>query len=135
MFSSESVSSRSVGFERDAFAEKRASALPSSIVSLVDSVIVFEPLCKKALSLIADKALNELTVRAEKRGLKLEFAPEVKLKVLESGGGAAEKIRRHVSLYVEDAVSTALINNVVRSGDTAECIVSNGAYLLRKVGA
>lgn len=135
VFSSESVSSRSVGFERDAFAEKRASALPSSIVSLVDSVIVFEPLCKKALSFIADKALNELTVRAEKRGLKLEFAPEVKLKVLESGGGAADKIRRHVSLYVEDAVSTALINNVVKSGDTAECIVSNGAYLLRKVGA
>ena len=129
--------SRSVGFERPGEAAEAARAarmLPASVVTAADAVIPFAPLGRDSLERIAESAFSSLAERARKRGIELTFTDEALGSIVEACGGSAARIQKLAAVGVEDAVSTALLNGEIRSGDKAVCGAEGGVYYVRKVG-
>ena len=58
----------------------------------------------------------------------------VLLATLAASCGSAAKAERHISVFVEGALSTALLEAEISPGDTAVCSFENGAYKFIKVG-
>ncbi|MCR5809177.1 MAG: ATP-dependent Clp protease ATP-binding subunit [Clostridiales bacterium] len=110
-----------------------ASVLPASVISFADAVIVFNKLDKNALSLIVKSKLNDLKARAFRKGVSLEFDEGVVCGIAAASAGDASNIARLISIHAEDAVSLAVLNREIKSGDSAEVLFENGNYIVRKV--
>ena len=126
---------RSMGFGRSsdsAVSAELSRKLPLSFISLADAVVPFEKLTDEALLKVAGKALDSLSERAKRRRIELEFTDNLVQAIADLSGGNAGNVSRLVSMYVEDAVSLALINGEIKPGDRALCGHEGGSYFVRK---
>ena len=107
--------------------------LPSSLLSLVDSVVPFGKLRDADLRRIVQKSIGDLTDRIKRKNIDIEFTPSVIDGIVTACRGSAAQIQRVVSVTAEDAVSRALLSGELAPGDKAECGVTYGVYNIRKV--
>ena len=86
----------------------------------VDELLVFNPLERKELELIAANMLRELNERMAHNGLSIELAPSARELLLQEGSDSkygARPLRRALRKLVEDPVSDLFLAGEFASGD------------------
>ena len=123
-----------LGFVSDDRAEDldaRLIGLPEETISSVDAAVRFDKLDRSALSKITESVYGELIERAAKAGITLSVSENAKAQTLDRCKKPAE-IRRFVSMYAEDALSTAILNGSVKRGDNAILDHTDGVFTVGK---
>jgi ATP-dependent Clp protease ATP-binding subunit ClpC len=95
----------------------------------VDEIIVFNPLSREDLCKIVRLMLDDVCARAENLDLSISFDKSVEELILskaEHSEYGARPLRRAIVREVEDALSAALLDGEIRTGDTVEAFVKNG---------
>ncbi|MBO6061054.1 MAG: ATP-dependent Clp protease ATP-binding subunit, partial [Clostridia bacterium] len=128
--------SRAVGFASGHVSRGAAlsSKLPASLTSLADIVVFTKELDEAALRSVIGSLLGALKERAARKRISLSFDRDAEENIFAASCGSAAKAERHISVFVEGALSTALLEAEISPGDTAVCSFENGAYKFRKVG-
>ena len=111
--------------------DARGLGIPEEIVSSADAVVRFDKLGSGALALITDYEYKELIARAAKAGIALSVSENAKAHTLENSKKPAD-IRRFISIYAEDALSSAILNGSVKRGDTAILDTADGKFTVGK---
>lgn len=91
------------------------------LINRFDGVILFSPLSKTQLREIARMLLQELAVRIEKQGYRLEITDEMVSYLVEHGYKpefGARPMRRVMQDVIEEAVANTIISGRVAPGDT-----------------
>lgn len=97
-------------------------------VNRVDEIIFFHMLNLDSMKLIVDIMLKSLSKRIVETGLTLEVTEKAKQFLAEKGYSpsyGARPLRRVIQSLVEDKLSEALLDGVVKSGDVATVTVSD----------
>ena len=92
-----------------------------------DGVVVFEPLIREDLTLIAKLILDELRHNLIKKNINLDFSEEVVEKLAKDGFDVefgARPMRRIVELVLGDLIGIAILKNEIRAGDRIKLIVN-----------
>jgi len=101
------------------------SALKESLLpelrNRIDDVIIFHPLTKEHLKSIVDLLIREVEGRLADRKIKLEVNEEAKVWLVQKGYDpvfGARPLRRAIQKYVENPVSTKILQGEFKEGDT-----------------
>jgi ATP-dependent Clp protease ATP-binding subunit ClpC len=101
------------------------SALKESLLpelrNRIDDVIIFHPLTKEHLKSIVDLLIREVEGRLADRKIKLEVNEEAKVWLVQKGYDpvfGARPLRRAIQKYVENPVSTKILQSEFKEGDT-----------------
>ncbi len=113
--------------------ERMMSALKETFrpefINRVDDVIIFNKLGKEEIAHIAALMLEEVKVRALALEIGLTFDPAV-IQIIAAEGFdpayGARPLRRAVVRYIEDALSTALLEGQIKAGDKVMASVEDG---------
>lgn len=118
--------------ERGIMKEVRSYFSPE-LLGRLDDVIVFEQLRVTELTDIARKMLDSLRRRACALEISLEFSPEAVEKLVECGIGksGARKLRRDITVNVENMLSKKIISGEVRRGDCVKLLIENGDFCFK----
>jgi ATP-dependent Clp protease ATP-binding subunit ClpC len=87
----------------------------------IDDVIIFHPLSKEDLKSIVELLIREVEKRLAERSIKLEVNEEAKAWLVQKGYDpvfGARPLRRAVQKYVENPVSTKILQGEFKEGDT-----------------
>jgi ATP-dependent Clp protease ATP-binding subunit ClpC len=87
----------------------------------IDDVIIFHPLSKEDLKSIVELLIREVEKRLAERNIKLEVNEEAKSWLVQKGYDpvfGARPLRRAVQKYVENPVSTKILQGEFKEGDT-----------------
>ena len=87
----------------------------------IDDVIIFHPLSKEDLKSIVELLIREVERRLAERNIKLEVNEEAKAWLVQKGYDpvfGARPLRRAVQKYVENPVSTKILQGEFKEGDT-----------------
>ena len=87
----------------------------------IDDVIIFHPLSKEDLKSIVELLIREVEKRLAERNIKLEVNEEAKAWLVQKGYDpvfGARPLRRAVQKYVENPVSTKILQGEFKEGDT-----------------
>ena len=90
----------------------------------VDDIVVFSKLTKTEVEEIAEKMLDNLTVRSKAIGVDIAFSDSVKKALSEIGFDpvyGARPLRREIQNKVEDALSEKILEGGIKSGDKILC--------------
>ncbi|MDA1337594.1 MAG: ATP-dependent Clp protease ATP-binding subunit [bacterium] len=88
-----------------------------------DGVILFTPLAKEHLALIAELMLKKLQKNLKEKGIEFTITEPLKEKVAQLGYNpqfGARDMRRVIQNNVEGALATALLRGTVKRGDSVE---------------
>ena len=107
--------------------------LPDCLLMNLDSAVMFSQLSVSALECIAALELERISERLTKKEITLEFSPDVAASVAKASGLCAANIKRAVSSGPEEALSSALLNGTVCSGDRVKCSLSDGKYMIERL--
>jgi ATP-dependent Clp protease ATP-binding subunit ClpC len=95
------------------------------LLNRIDEIVVFSPLAKDDLSMIADLILKQTVNRAQKeQEMNLSVAPALTQRVMEEGSSnaaqfGARPMRRAAQRFFEDAISDAIVRGFLVTGDSA----------------
>jgi ATP-dependent Clp protease ATP-binding subunit ClpC len=87
----------------------------------IDDVIIFHPLTKEHLKSIVDLLIHEVERRLAERNIKLEVDGEAKAWLVQKGYDpiyGARPLRRAIQRYVENPISTKILQGEFKEGDT-----------------
>jgi ATP-dependent Clp protease ATP-binding subunit ClpC len=87
----------------------------------IDDVIIFHPLTKEHLKTIVDLLIREVERRLAERKIKLEVNEEAKAWLAQKGYDpvyGARPLRRAIQRYVENPISTKILQGEFKEGDT-----------------
>lgn len=104
----------------------------------IDHVMVFKALSRLDIASIAELQLKDLAVRLEAKEVQLKFAPAVKKLLVDKGydiENGARPMKRAVQRLIEDKLATAIVDDMIKPGDTVNIGVKNNEIELKvKVG-
>ncbi|MBQ3058392.1 MAG: ATP-dependent Clp protease ATP-binding subunit [Clostridia bacterium] len=97
----------------------------------VDDIVVFSKLTKPQIEEIAEKMLNNLSVRTKAIGIEISFDDSVKSALAEIGFDAvygARPLRREIQNKIEDALSERILDSTIKAGDSILCSYVNNEF-------
>ncbi len=97
----------------------------------VDDIVVFSKLTKPQIEEIAEKMLNNLSVRTKAIGIEISFDDSVKSALAEIGFDAvygARPLRREIQNKIEDALSERILDSTIKTGDSILCSYVNNEF-------
>ncbi len=100
---------------------------PPEFQGRIDETVIFGRLTKEHIGVIARNSLEEITRRLEKKGIKIEFSPEVFSYLAEKGCDkvyGARNLRKLIVAEIENPLSEIIFSENVR--DFMNCTVKNG---------
>lgn len=106
------------------------------LINRLDDIIVFSPLERVHIEKIIEKLFNELTVRAEKIGISLEFsnsAAQALIDEQEVKKYGARYLRRQISDKIENLISEHLLEGKIHKGETVHVDYEKGRFSLPTV--
>ena len=101
----------------------------------VDDIILFDPLDKNAMQRIADMMLKDVKNRVLGLGIDLQFDPSVRDLVVAEGfdpAYGARPLRRALTKWVEDPLTTELLLGHIKAGDVVIARVVDGRVAYQK---
>ena len=101
----------------------------------VDDIIVFHPLVIGEIRQIATLMVDDVGKRLFANGIKLEVTDEVKDWLSEKGYDktyGARPLRRTIQERIEDKLAEAMLDGLVKEGDTARFVLKDGEPALEK---
>ncbi len=118
--------------------EKRVRAelkrnMKPELINRLDDVIVFSPLEKNHIRKIIKKLLDELSIRAEKIGLSLEYsqkAADALIDEQEVKKYGARYLKRKISEKIESLISQNLLEGNIKKGEKVKISYENGRFEL-----
>jgi ATP-dependent Clp protease ATP-binding subunit ClpC len=93
----------------------------------LDDIIVFQPLTREDLKKIVDLLISEVQKRLADRSIKLELDDEAKAWLLKEGyepAYGARPLRRAIQRYVENPLSSRILQGEIKDGETVVVGVS-----------
>jgi len=93
----------------------------------IDDTIIFQPLTEEHLKKIVDLLILEVQKRLDERDIKLELSDEVKAWLLKKGyepAYGARPLRRAIQRYVENPLSSRILQGEIKDGETVVVGVS-----------
>jgi ATP-dependent Clp protease ATP-binding subunit ClpC len=91
------------------------------LLNRIDDVIIFHPLTKENLKSIVDILIREVERGLAERNIKLEVNEEAKAWLVQKGYDpvyGARPLRRAIQKYVENPISTKILQGEFKEGDT-----------------
>ncbi len=91
------------------------------LLNRIDDVIIFHPLTEEHLKSIVDLLIHEVERRLAERGIKLEVNEEAKVWLAQKGYDpvyGARPLRRAIQRYMENPMSTKILQGEFKEGDT-----------------
>jgi ATP-dependent Clp protease ATP-binding subunit ClpC len=91
------------------------------LLNRIDDVIIFHPLSDEHLRSIVDLLIREVERRLAERKIKLEVNEEAKTWLVQKGYDpvyGARPLRRAIQRYVENPISTKILQGEFEEGDT-----------------
>ena len=91
------------------------------LLNRIDDVIIFNPLTEEHLQSIVDLLIHEVERRVAERGISLEINEEAKAWLAHRGYDpvyGARPLRRAIQRYVENPISTKILQGEFKEGDT-----------------
>ena len=91
------------------------------LLNRIDDVIIFHPLTEEHLKSIVDLLIHEVERRLAERGIKLEVNEEAKAWLAQKGYDpvyGARPLRRAIQRYMENPMSTKILQGEFKEGDT-----------------
>jgi len=91
------------------------------LLNRIDDVIIFHPLTEEHLKSIVDLLIREVERRLAERSIKLEVNEEAKAWLAKKGYDpvyGARPLRRAIQRYVENPISTKILQGEFKEGDT-----------------
>ena len=120
-----------VGFSRkeEADEQRMRSAIETALkrtfrpelLNRIDDVIIFRTLTEEHLKSIVDLLIHEVERRLAERDIKLEVKEEAKAWLVQRGYDpvyGARPLRRAIQRYVENPISTKILQGEFKEGDT-----------------
>ncbi|MHB1484355.1 MAG: ATP-dependent Clp protease ATP-binding subunit [Saccharofermentanales bacterium] len=104
-------------------------------INRIDEIIFFHMLDLEAMKKIVDLMLQSLAKRITESGLTLDVSDQAKVWLAEKGYSpsyGARPLRRVIQSMVEDKLSEAMLDGVIKSGDVAGVIVKDGDIAIKK---
>lgn len=102
------------------------------LLNRFDAVVVFEPLGKEEIEMIAKMLLDQLVKTLAKQDITLSFDNAVISKVAQEGTDrqfGARPLRRFIQDHIEDILSKKLLNDQVRRGQTVTILLDTSGQL------
>ena len=102
----------------------------------LDEIIVFHKLTDENIRRIASLMLDEVVRRTADLGITLSYTPEVAAEVAREGFDpvyGARPLRRAVTHAVEDALSTEMLEEHIKSGDRINVTMRDGKIAFDKI--
>jgi len=96
-------------------------AFRPELLNRIDEVIIFHALTEEHLKSIVDLLIRQVERRLSERGIKLEINEEAKAWLAHRGYDpvyGARPLRRAIQRYVENAISTRILQGEFKEGDT-----------------
>jgi ATP-dependent Clp protease ATP-binding subunit ClpC len=128
---------QAIGFSRQEKGEQQRlkSAVESELkrtfrpefLNRVDDIVIFQPLTEEHLKKIVDLLILEVQKRLDERNIKLELSDEVKAWLLKKGyepAYGARPLRRAIQRYVENPLSSRILQGEIKDGETVVVGVS-----------
>jgi ATP-dependent Clp protease ATP-binding subunit ClpC len=108
------------------------------LLNRIDDVIIFHPLTEEHLKKIVDLLIREVEKRLAERNIKLEVSEEAKAWLVQKGYDpvyGARPLRRAIQRYVENPLSTRILQGEFTEGDTVVISLEgdNLSFAARKV--
>ena len=98
----------------------------------IDETAVFKPLSRDNLMKIIDTMLDDLSVRLDTKGVKINVTEDVKAKILEKGYKpkyGARPLRRAIQSMLEDKLSDFMLSGSIPEGGSEISVNLNGEEL------
>lgn len=98
----------------------------------IDEIAVFKPLSKPNLLKIIDTMLDDLSLRLDTKGVKIEVSEDVKAKILEKGFKpkyGARPLRRAIQSMLEDKLADFMLSGKLNAKDTKISVNLKGEEL------
>jgi ATP-dependent Clp protease ATP-binding subunit ClpC len=128
---------QAIGFSRQEKSERQRlkSAVEDELkrtfrpefLNRVDDIIIFQPLTEEQLKKIVDLLILEVEKRLADRNIKLELDEEAKAWLLKEGyepAYGARPLRRAIQRYVENPLSSRILQGEIKDGETVVVDVS-----------
>jgi ATP-dependent Clp protease ATP-binding subunit ClpC len=99
------------------------------LLNRIDDVIIFHPLTEEHLKKVVDLLLREVEKRLAERSIKLEMSEEVKAWLVQKGYDpvyGARPLRRAIQRYVENPISTKILQGEFKEGETITISLQDG---------
>lgn len=115
----------------EAYSDQLKRFFSPELMSRVDEEIVFQPLGRESLEIIAGNMLDGLCERAADMKLKLSYDGDVAGRLAEeAGSGGAREIRRKITSQLENMLSDYILSgNIQQGGEVRISAGESGFYL------
>jgi ATP-dependent Clp protease ATP-binding subunit ClpC len=91
------------------------------LLNRIDDVIIFHPLTEENLKSVVELLIREVEQRLAERDIKLDMSPEAKAWLVKRGYDpvyGARPLRRAIQRYVENPISTKILQGKFKEGNT-----------------
>jgi ATP-dependent Clp protease ATP-binding subunit ClpC len=105
-------------------------AFRPEFLNRIDQVVVFQSLTRENLRQIVDLLLERVAERLEEQEIGLDIGEDVRDFLMEEGYDeefGARPLRRAIQNHVDDALSDAILNGSLQTGQTARLSMTDGA--------
>ncbi len=99
------------------------------LLNRIDDIVIFHPLTEEHLKSIVDLLLREVEQRLAERNIKIKVSPEAKTWLVKRGYDpvyGARPLRRAIQRYVENPLSTKILQGEFKEGDTIAISLQEG---------
>jgi len=121
--------------DRERIVTQIKNTLPPEFLNRIDEIVVFEPLEREDIRLIAEGMLTELTTRADGIGISLEFSDKVAdylaSDAYEESFGA-RSVRREIIHRIENRLSSIILEGALVLGDKLLVDIDGGEIVFLK---